>query len=46
MWNGGDGDGPQSVINASSCDDDLFVLVDLDLVFREEGRAVVIAELG
>jgi hypothetical protein len=43
---GGDGNGPESIIHATACDDDMVVLDDLDIVLREESGTVVITELG
>ena len=40
-WNG-----PESIVHATACDDDMVILDDFDIVLGEECCAVVIAELS
>ena len=45
-WGGGDGNGPESIVHATACDDDLVVLDDTDVVLSEESDAIIVTKLG
>jgi hypothetical protein len=43
MGRGGrDGNGPEAIVHAAACDDDMVVLDDLDIVLGKESNAIVI----
>ena len=45
-WWGCDWNGPESIVHPTTCNDDIVVFDDLDIVLGEESNAIIVTELG